>query len=131
MILLWQERELFAPLHLSFLSSEQRQPVRLAIRTVIWQAVQSAFTLPLHLLNILKPSSVTSVHIKTIKSWKRPQRTDGRQMVHRSYVLIWSARLSEGKYGGRVDLHTRSQKSSQNLLRPEIADVDWLLATAH
>lgn len=69
-----KEENYSLPLDLSFLSSERRQPVKLAIRRVIWQAAQSAFAVPLHLLNFTKPCSVALVHIKKIHSWKRPQR---------------------------------------------------------
>lgn len=53
------------PLVLSF-STKTRKPDKLAIRKVISQAVRSAFAVPLHLLNIMKPCSVALVNIKRI-----------------------------------------------------------------
>lgn len=55
-----EENGSLPPLVLSF-STEMRQPDKLAIRKVIWQAVQSAFAAPLHLLNIMKSCSIPSL----------------------------------------------------------------------
>ena len=70
-----EENGSLPPLVLSF-STETRQPDKLPIRKVIWQAVQSAFAAPLHLLNIMKPCSVPLVDIKRIR---RLEKTTDKQ----------------------------------------------------
>lgn len=89
-----KEENCSLPLHLSFLSSERRQPVKLAIRRVIWQAAQSAFAVPLHLLNITKSCSVALVHIKKVHSWKRAQRMTDDSRWTEPCVLLGAAWLS-------------------------------------
>lgn len=77
-----EENGMLPPLVLSF-STEMREPDKLAIRKVIWQAVQSAFTASLHLLNIMKPCSVPLVNIKRIH---RLEKTTDTQKIHRQPV---------------------------------------------
>lgn len=70
-----EENGSLPPLVLSF-STETRQPDKLAIRKVIWQAVPSAFAAPLLLLSIMKPCSLPLVNIKRIR---RLQKTTDKQ----------------------------------------------------
>ena len=72
------------PLVLSF-STEMRKPDKLAIRMVIWQAVQSAFAVPLHLLNIMKPCSVALVNSKRIH---RLEKTTDKQVRDSQTFLL-------------------------------------------
>lgn len=77
------------PLVLSF-STETRKPDKLAIRKVIWQAAQSAFAAPLHLLNIMKPCSVPLVNIRL--AWKDYRQTGQRGSLNFALVNQLSAR---------------------------------------
>ncbi len=85
-----EENGSLPPLVLSF-SAETRKPDKLAIRKVIWQAVQSAFAAPLHLLNIMKPYSVALVNIKRIRGLEKTtdkQTNDSQCVVFRSMWLF-------------------------------------------
>lgn len=95
-----EENGMLPPLVLSF-STEMREPDKLAIRKVIWQAVQSAFAAPLHLLNIMKPCSVPLVNIKRIH---RLEKTTDTQKMTASVsnarsdqvnVALWTLNISQ------------------------------------
>lgn len=80
--------------HLSFLSAETRQPDKLAIRKVIWQAAQSAFAAPLHLLNIMKSCSTPlKVNIKRIHRLEKTTEDGKWQSVHQ---MLCSAQVNKG-----------------------------------
>lgn len=98
---------------LSF-STETRQPDKLAIRKIIWQAVQSAFAAPLHLLNIMKPCSVPTrlVNIKRIQKLEKTSQDAKWQPMYQTYVLLRPTWRSELK---RVSQSISQQTAVQGL----------------
>lgn len=85
-----EENGSLPPLVLSF-STETRQPDKLAIRKVIWQAVAS----PLHLLNIMKPCSVPLLNLKRICTLEKTTEEGKWQLVYQTCALLRSTWLSE------------------------------------
>lgn len=102
------------PLLVLSFSTEMRQGDNLAIRKVIWQAVQSAFAAPLHLLNIMKPCSPPLHTNYTIKWMCRLEKsTEGikLQPVYEAYVLVqvkvalWTQWHTEERVGQSAASH--------------------------
>jgi len=107
------------PLVLS-LSTERRRPDKLAIRGAIWQALLSAFAVPLNLLNIMEPCSLALVHIRKIHSLEKT--TDDSSVSSLCSALVSMALWSVSHQLFRVC--RLSPNSSYDLFNQEIASVN-------
>lgn len=134
-----EENGSLPPLVLSF-PAETRKPDKLAIRKVIWQAVQSAFAAPLHLLNIMKPYSVALVNIKRIR---RLEKTTDKQANDSQCIkrVLWAGqrgslnsaalrRVSQS-ISQLFGVYTLSLNSCYVLFIKEITAVDLSLIWSH